>query len=111
MIPARLERSQLFVPAHRWRMIEKAVISPADVVVLGFDGKQCIHPGQLNQVNVAFTHTPHEVAHAQAVVAALHEAEAKGRGAASLEGRMVDAANIRMAQVTLRRHAQERRTP
>ncbi|GGK39480.1 CoA ester lyase [Deinococcus malanensis] len=78
---------------------------------LGFDGKQCIHPGQLNRVNVAFSHTPQEVAHAQAVVAPRPFASASCRPAVSLEGRMVDAANIRMAQVTLHRHAQERRTP
>ncbi|WP_019011170.1 HpcH/HpaI aldolase/citrate lyase family protein [Deinococcus aquatilis] len=76
---------------------------------LGFDGKQCIHPRQLDVVNAAFSQRPEEVAHAQAVVAALREAEETGRGAVSLEGRMVDAANIRMAQVTLHRYAQERR--
>lgn len=76
---------------------------------LGFGGKQCIHPGQLGIVNAAFSHTEEKVRHAQAVVAALREAEGAGRGAVSLAGRRVDAANIRMAQVTLQRHAQERR--
>ncbi|MFB9994989.1 hypothetical protein ACFFLM_23860 [Deinococcus oregonensis] len=78
---------------------------------LGFGGKQSIHPKQLEVVNAAFSQRPEEVAHAQAVVAALREAEETGRGAVSLEGRTGDAANICMAQGTLHCCAQERRTP
>lgn len=71
---------------------------------LGFSGKQCIHPAQLGAVNAAFSPSEQEVVQAQAVVAALQEAGQTGRGAVSLNGRMVDAANIRMAQETLDRH-------
>lgn len=70
---------------------------------LGFDGKQCIHPAQLSTVNQAFTATAAEVAWAEAVVAACERAAAQGQGAATLDGRMIDAANIRMARATLRR--------
>ncbi len=70
---------------------------------LGFDGKQCIHPAQLSTVNQAFTPTAAEVAWAEAVVAAYERAAAHGQGAATLDGRMIDAANIRMARATLRR--------
>lgn len=71
---------------------------------LGFSGKQCIHPKQLEAVNAVFSPSPAEVAHAESVCAALDEARRSGRGAVSLNGRMVDAANIRMAQDTLERH-------
>jgi len=79
---------------------------------LGFSGKQCIHPGQLAAVNAAFSPAPQEVTHARAVVSALETASQAGRGAVSLNGRMVDAANIRMAQDTLLRHrlVQDRET-
>jgi len=70
---------------------------------MGFDGKQCIHPGQLAAANQAFSSTPEELAHARRIVAAYQEAVAAGRGAASLDGRMIDAANLRMAQVALER--------
>ena len=73
---------------------------------LGFSGKQCIHPKQLEAVNAVFSPSPSEVAHAEAVCAALDEARRSGKGAVSLNGRMVDAANIRMAQHTLERHRQ-----
>lgn len=74
-------------------------------VALGFDGKQCIHPGQLATVNAAFSPSEEEVARASALVSAYETAIAEGRGAASFQGRMIDAASLRMAQVILRRHA------
>jgi citrate lyase beta subunit len=73
-------------------------------IALGFDGKQCIHPGQLATVNAAFSPTDEEVARASALVKAYESAIAEGRGAASHQGRMIDAASLRMAQVILRRH-------
>jgi len=74
-------------------------------IALGFDGKQCIHPGQLATVNAAFSPSDEEVARATALVSAYEAAIAEGRGAASYQGRMIDAASLRMAQVTLRRHS------
>jgi citrate lyase beta subunit len=74
-------------------------------LALGFDGKQCIHPGQLATVNAAFTPSEEEVARAAAMVQAYESAIAEGRGAASYQGRMIDAASLRMAQVIMRRHA------
>jgi len=73
-------------------------------IALGFDGKQCIHPGQLATVNAAFSPSDEEVARASALVKAYEDAIAEGHGAASFQGRMIDAASLRMAQVTLRRH-------
>jgi citrate lyase beta subunit len=75
---------------------------------LGFDGKQCIHPAQLATVNGAFSPSPEEVARASALVKAYESAVAAGRGAAAHDGRMIDAASLRMAQVILRRHAMAR---
>lgn len=71
---------------------------------LGFDGKQCIHPGQLAAVNAVFSPSAEEVAHARALVQAYEAAAAAGRGAAAHDGRMIDAANLRMAQTILERH-------
>ena len=75
---------------------------------LGFDGKQCIHPAQLATVNAAFSPSAEEVARATALVKAYEAATAEGRGAATHEGRMIDAASLRMAQVILRRDALNR---
>ena len=71
---------------------------------LGFDGKQCIHPAQLETVNRVFSPPAAEVAWAEAVLRAYAAAVAQGRGAASLDGKMIDAANIRVAQVIVDQH-------
>jgi citrate lyase subunit beta/citryl-CoA lyase len=71
---------------------------------MGFDGKQCIHPAQLTTVNALFAPAPTAVARAQAVVDAYEAAMAAGRGAISLDGKMIDAANLRMAQAVLTKH-------
>ncbi|MBZ5728590.1 MAG: CoA ester lyase [Acidobacteriia bacterium] len=76
---------------------------------MGFDGKQCIHPGQLAAANAIFTPAAEEVTRAQRMVEAYEAAVAEGRGAASLDGRMIDAANLRMARVTLEKHRLSRR--
>lgn len=67
---------------------------------LGFDGKWCIHPAQIAIVNEHFSPTEKEVEWAKKVVAAYEEAKAAGSGAVSVDGKMVDAASIRMAQNT-----------
>ncbi len=68
---------------------------------LGFDGKWCIHPSQIEVVNRVFSPTGREIEWAQKVVAAYEEAEAAGSGAISVDGQMVDAASIKMARNTL----------
>jgi citrate lyase subunit beta/citryl-CoA lyase len=68
---------------------------------LGFDGKWCIHPAQIPVVNEAFSPTDEEVEWAEKVVAAYERANAAGSGSVSVDGQMVDAASIRMAQNTL----------
>lgn len=71
---------------------------------LGFDGKQCIHPNQLELVNRIFSPLPAEVEWAREVVTAYQHSSAAGRGAFSYKGKMIDAANIRMAETILQRH-------
>ncbi len=66
---------------------------------LGFDGKQCIHPAQVSTVNQVFRPDPAEVARAEAVLQAYAAALAQGQGAVSFGGKMIDGANLRMAQV------------
>jgi citrate lyase subunit beta/citryl-CoA lyase len=114
-------------PGHRWHAVMHTIVAAArahglramdgpfaafqntpglDVSAriaraLGFDGKQCIHPAQLDPVNRIFSPTAEEIGHAERVVHAYELAAANGRGAVTLDGRMIDAANIRMAKVVL----------
>ncbi len=70
---------------------------------LGFDGKMCIHPTQIPVANEIFAPKPAEIAWAQRVVSAYTQATAEGRGAITVDGRMVDVASIRMAENTIAR--------
>ncbi len=64
----------------------------------GFGGKLCIHPAQVASVNAAFAPGAAELAWARRVIATF---EAAGGGVFNLDGRMVDAPVIRLAQRTL----------
>ena len=64
---------------------------------LGYEGKWAIHPSQVDLANEVFSPLEEEVERAGLILAALAEAEAEGRGAAQLDGRMIDAASARMA--------------
>jgi citrate lyase beta subunit len=79
---------------------------------LGCEGKWAIHPTQIVLANEIFTPSPEEVRRARRILVALAEAEAQGRGAAQLDGRMIDAASARMAENVVRMaDAIERRSP
>ena len=68
---------------------------------IGFDGKWCIHPGQIKAVNELFSPTEDEVEWARKVVGSYEEAEARGSGSISVDGKMIDAASVKMARNTL----------
>jgi citrate lyase subunit beta/citryl-CoA lyase len=72
---------------------------------MGFDGKQCIHPSQLETANTVFAPSPGEIEHARRMVDAYQRGAAQGSGAVSLDGTMVDEANVRLARVVLQQHA------
>jgi malyl-CoA/(S)-citramalyl-CoA lyase len=65
---------------------------------LGCEGKWAIHPSQIPLANEVFTPSQAEVKHARRILQAMEEGAKEGRGAASLDGRLIDAASIRMAQ-------------
>jgi malyl-CoA/(S)-citramalyl-CoA lyase len=64
---------------------------------LGCEGKWAIHPSQIELANDVFTPPAAEVDKAKRILAALKEAAAQGKGAAALDGRLIDAASERMA--------------
>ena len=116
-------------PGHRWHAVMHTIVAAARVHglrcmdgpyagyqdaagleracriarAMGFDGKQCIHPAQLQTVNTLFAPSADEIAKAEEIVQAYEDAAAAGHGAATHEGRMIDAANVRMARTILER--------
>lgn len=69
---------------------------------LGFKGKFAIHPAQVDVLNECFSPSPAEIAAAERVVAAYEEAERRGRGSTSLDGRVIDIPVVRRARALLR---------
>ena len=57
---------------------------------LGFQGKLCIHPGQVPIVNEVFTPSERELSHARRVIEAFAEAELRGSAAIQVDGQFVD---------------------
>jgi len=124
-----LDENDHLYPGHRWHAVMHAVVAAARANglraidgpyagyrdtsglerasriarVMGFDGKQCIHPSQLSVVNEIFSPSAEEVTRAKAVVDAYEEAAKAGRGAIGKDGKMIDYANIRMAKALLKK--------
>lgn len=68
---------------------------------IGYTGKICVHPRQVELAHEVFTPAPAEVAHARAVLAAADE------GVAVVDGQMVDDVHVRMARAVLARLPEE----
>ena len=65
---------------------------------LGCEGKWAIHPSQVALANEVFTPTAKEVDRARRILIEMDKAAKEGKGAVSLDGRLIDAASIRMAE-------------
>jgi citrate lyase subunit beta/citryl-CoA lyase len=68
---------------------------------LGYDGKTVIHPSHLAIVNEVFAPTAEQIAEAERIVAAMESAHAEGRGAISLDGRLIDQVHLATARKLL----------
>jgi citrate lyase subunit beta/citryl-CoA lyase len=66
--------------------------------LLGFDGKWCIHPNQIEWANESFTPTQELYERSERLLAAYAESTASGRGAAVYEGKMIDEATRKLAE-------------
>jgi malyl-CoA/(S)-citramalyl-CoA lyase len=65
---------------------------------LGCEGKWAIHPSQIALANDVFSPSEEEVGRARRILEAMEDAAKDGRGAVALDGRLIDAASIRMAE-------------
>ena len=68
---------------------------------LGCEGKWAIHPSQVALANEVFSPPEAEITKARRIIEELRKAEAQGKGAASLDGKMIDAASEKMANNVL----------
>src|SRR5690242_19351200 len=80
--------------------------SVARARALGFQGKLCVHPGQLAVVNKGFVPTDSEIEAAKRIAAAFRSAEGEGLAAIQVDGRLVDYPIARRAERLLEMHSQ-----
>jgi citrate lyase beta subunit len=117
--------SEDFYPGHRWhfplsRMVMAAKAAGLAAIdapygdyrdpeglrrscllsaALGYDGKWAIHPDQLTTINDLYSPSLEDVERARQVLQAYDLAQEEGHGSVAVDGKMVDAASIRIAQV------------
>jgi malyl-CoA/(S)-citramalyl-CoA lyase len=83
-------------PCGAFRDAVATAATAAKAAAMGFDGKQVIHPSQIEATRNAFIPSDEELAYAARVIAAMEEAERNGQAAVTVDGKMVDYANLRM---------------
>lgn len=74
--------------------------------VLGCEGKWAIHPSQVDLANEMFTPSEKEITQANRVLEAMEKAQKEGQGAVALDGRLIDIASIKQAQVLVKKAEQ-----
>jgi len=65
---------------------------------LGFQGKQVIHPKQIEPCNRIFSPTPEEIARAEKIIQVFEEAEAAGTASIQVEGKFIDYAVVKKSR-------------
>ena len=65
---------------------------------LGFQGKLCIHPNQIEPLHAIFSPTKEEILYAERVVQVFEEAEREGSAAITLDGKFIDYAVVERAR-------------
>lgn len=73
---------------------------------LGLEGKWAIHPSQIKLANTVMTPSKEDISQAVAILEAMDEAKQTGKGAVSLNGKLVDLASIRQAEVLVEKGRQ-----
>jgi malyl-CoA/(S)-citramalyl-CoA lyase len=84
---------------------EGYVTAARRAAVLGFEGKWAIHPNQVELAHEVFSPDEHLINRTRRIVEAMKEAARDGKGAVSLDGRLIDAASLRMAEHLLQKIA------
>ena len=77
---------------------EAYIDSAKRAAAIGIEGKWAIHPTQIELANNVFSPPEKEVLKASRIIEELEKAAKEGKGAAQLDGRMIDAASARMAE-------------
>jgi citrate lyase subunit beta/citryl-CoA lyase len=124
-----LDENDAIYPGHRWHHVMHSIVSAARAYnkraidgpfagiknpegllqackigrAMGFDGKWCIHPSQIETVNRTFVPSEKEIEWAKTVLSEYESALQAGRGAISVKGKMIDVASLRICRTIVER--------
>jgi len=70
---------------------------------LGCEGKWAIHPSQIALANEVNSPSEAEVTKAKRIIEAMEQAQKEGKGAVALDGRLIDIASIKQAEVMVQK--------
>ncbi|NHJ85770.1 MAG: CoA ester lyase [Asgard group archaeon] len=73
------------------------------IVRLGFDGKACIHPAQIETIHRAFMPTEAEIEHAERIIEAYRLAQEQGKGVICVDDKMIDVPVVKRSERILKR--------
>jgi malyl-CoA/(S)-citramalyl-CoA lyase len=73
---------------------------------LGCEGKWAIHPKQIALANAVYSPSAEEVTKAKRIIEAMEQAQKEGKGAVALDGRLIDIASIKQAEVMVQKAKQ-----
>jgi malyl-CoA/(S)-citramalyl-CoA lyase len=90
-------------PYGNFRDADGFLAAAKRAAALGCEGKWAIHPSQVALANAVFTPSADEVAQARRIIAAMEAAARDGKGAAALDGKLIDYASIRQAENLVRK--------
>lgn len=91
---------------------EEGFIAEATLIrKMGFDGKSIINPRQVAPLHAVFTPSERDLKKAMAIMDAIAEANARGSGVASLNGKMIDKPVVARAQYLLELYERSKAMP
>lgn len=93
-------------PFGDFRDVDGYIAQAKRAAVLGCEGKWAIHPSQIALANDVYSPSKEEIGKAKRILAAMKQAQKEGRGAVALDGRLIDLASIRQADVMVKKARQ-----
>src|SRR5919112_1731223 len=89
-----------------WHYATPRMVVAGRAAVLRCEGKWAIHPSQIALANEVFSPSEAEIAKAKRILEAMVQAQKEGRGAVALDGKLIDFASIRQAEVMVKKAEQ-----
>ena len=104
LLAARMHRCQAIDAVYFRYKNRDGLVREAEIArSLGFDGKSCIHPGQVEPIHQVFSSTEEEIVWARKILAAWKDQDGDRKGVIVVDGEMIEALHLEVARKILAR--------